>query len=167
MERLPFILPTTHRFQMACFVLATLMLTITSGNAAANADNGMTRVEVFTTADMENVDEAAIDIKDLHRNIDLQFYPLNGIQLVETELSKGLTSQPDQSKRLVLQRIQILDDQTQRRMQRSAVGLSRAMQYGIDRLPAIVFDGRVVVYGVTDLQVALTYFRVWRAGNRP
>jgi len=128
-----------------------LLLTITSGNAVANAADGMTQVEVFTATDLEIVDESAIDTKDPYRNIDLQFYPLNGIQLIETELSKGLTSQPDQSERLVLQRIQMLDDRTRRRMQRSAVGLSRAMQYGIDRLPAIVFDGLVVVYGVTDL----------------
>ena len=29
------------------------------------------------------------------------------------------------------------------------------MQYGIDRYPAVVFDGEAVVYGVTDLTVAL------------
>ena len=126
----------------------------------------MTQVEVFITTDLQIVDESALTTKELYQNIDLQFYPLNGIQLIETELSKGLTGQSDQSKRLALQRIQMLDDQTRTRMQRSAVGLARAMQYGIDRFPAIVFDGKVVVYGVIDLDSALVHYQAWRTGDK-
>ena len=66
-----------------------------------------------------------------------------------------------------MQRIQVLGDQTRARMQRSAIGLVRAMQYGIDRFPAIVFDGQAVVYGVTDLQVALAHHESWRTELRP
>jgi len=143
-----------------------LILAITSGNVVADATDGTTQVEVFITTDLQIVDESALTTKELYQNIDLQFYPLNGIQLIETELSKGLTGQPDQSKRLVLQRIQMLDDQTRTRMQRSAVGLARAMQYGIDRFPAIVFDGKVVVYGVIDLNAALVHYQAWRTGDK-
>ena len=35
------------------------------------------------------------------------------------------------------------------------------LQYGIDRYPAVVFDGRVVVYGVTDLVEALDRYEAW------
>ena len=151
---------------MTCYVLAMLILAITSGNVVADATDGTTQVEVFITTDLQIVDESALTTKERYQNIDLQFYPLNGIQLIETELSKGLTGQPDQSKRLVLQRIQMLDDQTRTRMQRSAVGLARAMQYGIDRFPAIVFDGKVVVYGVIDLNAALVHYQAWRTGDK-
>ena len=44
----------------------------------------------------------------------------------------------------------------------AAIGLAKAVQYGIDRYPAIVFDGRVVVYGVTDLVEALDRYKAWR-----
>jgi integrating conjugative element protein (TIGR03757 family) len=42
-------------------------------------------------------------------------------------------------------------------------GLVKAQQYRLDRLPAIVFDnGQAVVYGVTDLEAALSHYRQWR-----
>jgi len=41
------------------------------------------------------------------------------------------------------------------------------MQYGIDRYPAIVFGGEVVVYGLTDPNAALVYYQKWQAENRP
>ena len=43
----------------------------------------------------------------------------------------------------------------------AAIGLAKAVQYGIDRYPAVVFDGRVVVYGVTDLVEALDRYEAW------
>ena len=52
-------------------------------------------------------------------------------------------------------------------VQNAAVGLAKAMQYGIDRYPAIVFDGKAVVYGLTDLNSALDHYRTWRAGVQP
>jgi integrating conjugative element protein (TIGR03757 family) len=36
------------------------------------------------------------------------------------------------------------------------------MQYGIDRYPAIVFDGHAVVYGVTDVQAATRIYEQWQ-----
>ena len=41
------------------------------------------------------------------------------------------------------------------------------MQYGIDRIPAIVFDSQAVVYGVTDLSAALAHYQAWQSGRRP
>ncbi len=47
-------------------------------------------------------------------------------------------------------------------MKNAALGLAKAKQYGLDRYPAIVFDGRAVVYGVRDLGEALARYRQWR-----
>ncbi|MEA2093693.1 MAG: DUF1525 domain-containing protein [Pseudomonadota bacterium] len=44
------------------------------------------------------------------------------------------------------------------------MGLARALQYGIDRYPAIVFDGQLVVYGVTELGQALHQYYHWQGG---
>ena len=49
---------------------------------------------------------------------------------------------------------------------RAAVGLVRAAEYGIDRYPAIVFDGQAVVYGITDIGEALSHYRMWQ-GRAP
>ncbi|WP_268745429.1 TIGR03757 family integrating conjugative element protein [Methylomarinum vadi] len=73
-----------------------------------------------------------------------------------------MPADPAQSKRIALDRIQHMDDQSKTKMQMAAQGLAKAMQYGVDRYPAIVFDGQAVVYGVTDVQSALAHYRVWR-----
>jgi integrating conjugative element protein (TIGR03757 family) len=44
----------------------------------------------------------------------------------------------------------------------AAFGLAKAAQYGVDRYPAIVFDGRAVVYGVTDLVDAVERYETWQ-----
>jgi integrating conjugative element protein (TIGR03757 family) len=52
-------------------------------------------------------------------------------------------------------------------MQQAAIGLAKAVQYGVDRYPAMVFDGGAVIYGVTDIHQALLRYRQWREGRRP
>lgn len=90
---------------------------------------------------------------------------LDGIQRIETKLSDGLTADPEQSKQVVLRRFQQLHEEDRARMQRAAMGLAKAMQYGINRYPAIVFDGEVAIYGVTDIGEALQRYQEWREGR--
>ena len=94
-------------------------------------------------------------------------YEIDGIQSVERELSLNLPVEPQPSKQIALQRIQNLDEQTRSRMQASATALAKAMQYGINRYPAIVFDSRAVVYGVIDLKAALAHYQAWRTAVKP
>jgi integrating conjugative element protein (TIGR03757 family) len=45
-------------------------------------------------------------------------------------------------------------------------GHAKAAEYGIEKIPAVVFDGgSSVVYGITDLQEALRIYRRWEAGQ--
>ncbi|WP_051301699.1 TIGR03757 family integrating conjugative element protein [Sedimenticola selenatireducens] len=133
---------------------------------AASANQNTLWVEIFTTADREVQWEREAETGAV-RNIDLQFYVLDGIQQFETQLSNNLSTDPDLSKQIALQRIQQLDEQTMAAVQNAAVGLAKSMQYGIDRYPAILFDGEAVVYGLTDLNIALDHYRTWQAGARP
>ena len=43
----------------------------------------------------------------------------------------------------------------------AALGLAKAVQYGVDHYPAIVFNGTAVVYGVTDLVEAVQRYDTW------
>ena len=52
-----------------------------------------------------------------------------------------------------------------RTVENAAKGLVQAMQYGIDRYPAIVFDGKAVVYGITDVRAATQRYQQWQAGE--
>ena len=158
----------TRSIRFASWV--SLVLVILAGNVvkAAQIEAVTPRViEVFTSSDLPITGQAVISAAPGRPTTELQIYNLDGIQRIEAKLSKDLSADPEQSKRIVLQRIQQLDQVSRAQMQRSAMGLAKAVQYGIDRYPAIVFDGQVVVYGLTDLEVAFQHYRAWRAGNQP
>ena len=89
-------------------------------------------------------------------------YEIDGIQSIERELSLDLPVEPQQSKAMVLQRIQQLDVAGRAQVQHTALGLAKAMQYGVDRYPAIVLDGEVAIYGVTDIREVLQRYQQWR-----
>jgi len=123
-------------------------------------------VEVFSTRDRSPVTGATMCSGQVgQRQFEVQAYELSSIRRLEAKLSRGLTGDPDQSKPAALQRVQQLEPEEWVQMQRAAVGLAKAAQYGLDRYPAIVFDGEAVVYGVTDLQAALQRYRQWREGG--
>ena len=151
--------------QCAAWVGVCLMM-----SAVAHAETiaeGPTRIEVFTSTQYPVIEtDAKGSGSDLQRP-EITLYEIDGIQSVERDLSLNLPAAPQPSKQIALQRIQNLDEQTRSRMQASATALAKAMQYGIDRYPAIVFDGQAVVYGVTDLQVALAHHESWQTELRP
>ena len=117
-------------------------------------------VEVFTSAEYPFV--STDDVSNKLRGLDIMVYEIDGIESMERALSIDMPADPVQSKQIALRRLQGMDDQTRMKMQSAAQGLAKAMQYGVDRYPAIVFDGQAVVYGVTDVQTALAHYRVWR-----
>ncbi|MES9875032.1 MAG: TIGR03757 family integrating conjugative element protein [Candidatus Sedimenticola sp. 6PFRAG7] len=123
-------------------------------------------VEVFTTSDAPIAGEAGINRHARRGEKEFHVYELDGIRRTEEKLSDGLPADPEQSKRVVQQRFQQLSEEDRTRMQHAAMGLAKAMQYGMDRYPAIVFDGQAVVYGVTEVQTALAHYRAWRRGGK-
>ncbi len=136
-------------------LLLPVVVLFFTGNTAQAAPNGVSYprlIEVFTTADVPVAGE-------------FPRYELDGIRRIEVQLSAGLPADSGQSKRIVLQRLQQLDDSARTRMQRAAIGLAKAVQYGVDRTPAIVFDAQVVMYGVTDIHAALHRYQQWREGG--
>ena len=124
-------------------------------------------IEVFTSAKYPIVETDAKFASNNLRGSEITVYEIDGIQSVERVLSLNLPVESQQSKQIALQRIHNLDEQTRSRMQATATALARAMQYGIDRYPAIVFNGQAVVYGITDLQSALAHYQAWRTGVKP
>ena len=124
-------------------------------------------IEVFTSVQYPIVEPDAKRAGTHLRRVEITLYEIDGIQSVERDLSLNLPVEPQQSKQVALQRIQNLDEQTRSRMHASATALAKAMQYGVDRYPAVVFDGEAVVYGVTDLTLAFEQYRAWQAGRRP
>jgi len=141
------------------------LLVIGTAQATQPAAGRPYLVEVFTTTDLPVTHEAAITSEAVYAKTEFHVYELDGIQRIEAKLSDGLTPDPEQSKQVVLRRFQQLHEEDRARMQRAAMGLAKAMQYGIDRYPAIVFDGEVAIYGVTDKGEALHRYQEWREGR--
>ncbi len=157
----------THSNRFASW--GSLVLAILAGNIVHAAELAAVTpqvIEVFISTDLPINGGAAINPDTARSKIDLQIYELDGIQRIEAKLSQGLTSDPEQSKRVVLQRFQQLHEEDRVQMQRAAMGLAKALQYGVDRYPAIVFDGEVAIYGVTDIGEAVHRYQQWQAGRK-
>ena len=90
-------------------------------------------------------------------------YVIDQINRLQQELSMDLPADPESAKTLALQRFQRMDTQLSSELENAAKGLVQAMQYGIDRYPAIVFDGQAVVYGLTDIHAATQLYQGWQA----
>lgn len=105
------------------------------------------RVEVFVNSAMllTHADGATV-------------YLLDGLQLLQEQLSQGLPTTEAEAARVARERMQRLGGQLQARAANAAQGMALAAQYGIDRIPAVVIDGRAIVYGMTDVQKAVAAY---------
>lgn len=124
------------------FVLAAfLALQDAHAGAAAPA------VEVFTlsTLPLTNLGAATVHYVD-------------AVALLEQHLSAGLPPDPVRAQQLVAQRIAALGPELNARVRSGAGGLARAAQLGVQRVPAVVFEGRWAVYGLTDVAAARRIF---------
>ncbi|MFT6491855.1 TIGR03757 family integrating conjugative element protein [Haliea sp.] len=92
-------------------------------------------------------------------------YYIDRIDRLQKELSIDLPADPEAAKQTALHRFQRIDSHLSSELENAAKGLVQAMQYGIDRYPAIVFDGKAVVYGITDVRAATQRYQQWQAGE--
>jgi integrating conjugative element protein (TIGR03757 family) len=114
--------------------------------------------EVFSAADRP----VAMALGSDQSPISATVYEIDGIERFQASLSRDLPRDPESAKRTALTRIGQLDAEQTASVRRAALGLAKASQYRLDRYPAIVFDGRAVVYGVTSLADALEHYRQWQ-----
>ena len=110
-------------------------------------------IEVFTDSSLQIVSG----------NDHTTVYLIDRIYKLQEALSIDLPADPESAKSLALQRFQRMDTQLSRELENAAKGLVQATQYGIDRYPAIVFDGQAVVYGLTDIYAASQLYQRWQA----
>ena len=110
-------------------------------------------IEVFTNSSLQIVSG----------NDHTTVYLIDRIYKLQEELSIDLPADSESAKSLALQRFQRMDTQLSRELENAAKGLVQATQYGIDRYPAVVFDGRAVVYGLTDIPAATQLYQRWQA----
>jgi len=127
---------------------------VLTGTLSAPAIAGETApaIEVFTDSKFQ-----VVSVSD-----NTTVYVMDRINQLQQALSEDLPIEPENAKRLVLSRFQRMDAQLSSELENAARGLVQAMQYGIDRYPAIVFDGDAVVYGVLDVTAATQLYQRWQ-----
>ncbi len=133
----------------AAWVLALATISV---SAAELSPPG--QIEVFTDRDYPVAAQG-------HGNVDV--YRLDTPGRIEQALSAGLPADPKLAKRIAIQRVRKAAVTQAGYLKQAYEGLVKARQYRLDHLPAIVFDGGLaVIYGVTDIEVALLHYRQWR-----
>jgi integrating conjugative element protein (TIGR03757 family) len=96
-----------------------------------------------------------------------QIYLLDGLKMLELELSQGLSSDAQASAQIAQERIVRMGPALQKRAANAAQAITLAKQYGIERVPAVVFGGQTVVYGVSDVAQAAALFSQQRRAPAP
>ena len=89
-------------------------------------------------------------------------YVIDGIHRLQAGLSRDLPGDSQAAREIVLRRFGQMETVQGLQLENAARGLARAMRYGIDRYPAVVFDGQAVVYGVPDIDAARRIWRRWK-----
>ncbi len=105
------------------------------------------------------------DTLHLEKTAGVTVYRVDAIARLQAALSRELPGDPQVARDIVLARVARLEADKSLHLEQAARGLARAMHYGIDRYPAIVFNGQVVVYGITDIELALGLWHRWRKGR--
>ena len=86
-------------------------------------------------------------------------YELDRLRTIEAQLSAGLPVDPEQAARIAQARIVERGETLNQAALAAGTGAGLALHYGIDRVPAIVLDGRYVVFGETSVERALAHWR--------
>jgi integrating conjugative element protein (TIGR03757 family) len=154
-----------------CFsVLLDLVLVAGNVHAQNFVGSAATRTGVIDTRSVSRLDqnkgrEGTVEVFTnsaiLLTNVrDARVYLLDGLEQISSELSAGLPANEQAAQQIVQQRLtRIGAAALQQRTKGAAEGIVRAANYGVDRVPAVVFDGHAVVYGERDIDVARVQYR--------
>ena len=142
---------------LAHTLISLVLLSPLVFSAAVMAGESL-RVEVFTAAGfpVRGTDDRRL------QGATVTVYTVDRLAAFESTLSEDLPAEADAAQAEALRRIGGLNEVRVAPVKHAALGLARAVQYGVDRYPAIVFNATAVVYGVTGLVEAVQRYDAWR-----
>ena len=95
-------------------------------------------------------------------NPEITILSLDAVQSIQEQLSEGLPNDETLARALVQQKIAELGrSKLEDELRAAYLPLGTMMAYGLDRYPVIIFDKREVIYGMTDLSLAINRHRQW------
>lgn len=95
-------------------------------------------------------------------NPEITILILDAVQSIQDQLSEGLPNDETLARALVQQKIaEIGRSKLEDELRTAYLPLGTMMAYGLDRYPVIIFDKQAVIYGMTDLSLAINRYRQW------
>ncbi|GKT19517.1 TIGR03757 family integrating conjugative element protein [Acidovorax sp. SUPP2522] len=119
---------------------------------------GITQVEVFANSAMFVTPQRSDRFK-------LDIYRLDAMSSVQQSINQGLPQNEADARAWLVANEARIRRQVQPVVANAANGITLAMHYRIDRLPAIVVNRQTVVFGMTDVNAALAAFQRARASS--
>lgn len=129
--------------------LAALAACLAMGSAMAQS---VTRVEVFANSAMHVHSPA-------NPPYQLLVYRLDALQQVQAQINQQVPKTEAEAREYFARNQEQIKRMISPAVMHGANGINLARHYGLERIPAIVFDGQSVVYGVTDVEQALALLR--------
>jgi integrating conjugative element protein (TIGR03757 family) len=130
---------------MANRSICGLLLFLLSGNAIAES----VAIEVF-------VDSAIFPVSGVVRGNPITIYDFKTIRDMEREITTGLPANANAAAERIRSRLASPTGKV------AYLGYAKAAAYGITKIPAMVFDGKAVIYGVNDIVTGLRIYQTWR-----
>ena len=147
----------TCHHRLAC-TLAALLLA-----GAAHAQGGaagVMTVEVFANSAMLVTPEPSPALP-----YQLKVYRLDAMRNIEAAINQNLPQTEAEARQWIAANEARIRRQVQPQVQSAAQGMSLAATYKLSRIPAIVINRKIVVYGLTDIHQALALAQQ-RTGGR-
>lgn len=139
--------------------LAVLLIVVLGRFSPAWADGLI--IEVFTDSR-----HFATPILPRGLAVNLSTFDLSAPDRLSESLSAGLPNDPVAAEALAAQRINA-NPALENQLKGAWQGHGLALDYGITRVPAWVFNGEAVVYGNVPLTEALGHYQRWQQGKTP
>ncbi len=111
----------------------------------------------------ERIEVFQLSTQHLRGTATATVYYVDAIERADAALSAGLPPDATEAAAIAKRRFESLSAADRQAIAAGARGLAAASRYRLTKVPAIVFDGAAVVYGVDDVEKARALYRAWRA----
>jgi len=112
-------------------------------------------VEIFTVA--------GVPIQGASPNMVIT--ELDASARLDAEFSYGLSKEPEVALQQLQKKLEVQGAALYRKYQILYIGLARARVLGVLKVPAVVVDGKYVVYGETDVSISLRKIKQYMEAN--
>lgn len=95
-------------------------------------------------------------------NPEITILSLDAVLSIQDQLSEGLPNDETLARASVQRKIaEIGRSKLEDELRTAYLPLGTMMAYDLDRYPVIIFDKQAVIYGMTDLSLAINRYRQW------